>query len=349
MDKNRKIYVFTQAYNAEKTLARTIESVLGQTYENFVYYIADSASTDNTKNIILEYAQKNSKVVPILLEKNKDWEMYGFLQRLLKTTNDGYFCQLDADDAYEPAFFEKILKFMSENKLDIASCTSKYIDGNNLQDMSKILLEKEIIVSGEGFQRLFATYFRFFRDSWGKLFSLKLFEKIDFSKFDTNIMSGSVSYLCFEALLHADKVGIYAEQLHNYYVYSDSFERNPENHTRILTPSLYSCYYYFLQKKCGRVSKINREFLINSYCNSMNSKLDKSSLSVWDVNIIEKTVKCLMDNDFFDIVLTTQAEKTLELLNIIMDRVIHLTEQKESNGKVVAYLIEKRKILNEGR
>ena len=53
-----KVIIATQAYNAEDYLVETIESVLNQTYADFTYLLIDSASTDNTPEIMQEYIEK---------------------------------------------------------------------------------------------------------------------------------------------------------------------------------------------------------------------------------------------------------------------------------------------------
>jgi len=43
-------------YNSEKYLAQSIESLLNQTYGNFVLILSDNASTDGTADICRRYA-----------------------------------------------------------------------------------------------------------------------------------------------------------------------------------------------------------------------------------------------------------------------------------------------------
>ncbi|HIR96765.1 MAG TPA: glycosyltransferase, partial [Candidatus Merdisoma faecalis] len=49
------VTVLSVAYNSEATIARTIESVLNQTYDNIEYIIIDGASTDKTAEIARSY------------------------------------------------------------------------------------------------------------------------------------------------------------------------------------------------------------------------------------------------------------------------------------------------------
>jgi glycosyltransferase involved in cell wall biosynthesis len=49
-------------YNGEKFLAESIESLLGQSYEDFELIISDNASTDGTEDICRKYADQDSRI-----------------------------------------------------------------------------------------------------------------------------------------------------------------------------------------------------------------------------------------------------------------------------------------------
>lgn len=50
-----EVSIITVCYNSEKTIERTIKSVLNQTYQDYEYIIVDGASTDKTLDIIKRY------------------------------------------------------------------------------------------------------------------------------------------------------------------------------------------------------------------------------------------------------------------------------------------------------
>jgi glycosyltransferase involved in cell wall biosynthesis len=56
------VSVITPVYNGEDFLAACVESVLGQTYENFEYIIVNNCSKDRSLEIALSYAKKDPRV-----------------------------------------------------------------------------------------------------------------------------------------------------------------------------------------------------------------------------------------------------------------------------------------------
>ena len=64
-----KFSIITVCYNSEKTIERTIQSVLNQTFQDFEYIIVDGKSTDGTLDIVHSYEEKfagRMKVISIV-------------------------------------------------------------------------------------------------------------------------------------------------------------------------------------------------------------------------------------------------------------------------------------------
>lgn len=55
---NKKVTIIMSVYNGQKYLRESIESILGQSYEDFELIIIDDFSTDNSANIIKSYNDK---------------------------------------------------------------------------------------------------------------------------------------------------------------------------------------------------------------------------------------------------------------------------------------------------
>jgi len=62
MKKILEVSVTIPVYNSERTLKQCLNSVLNQTYSNYEIILIDNNSTDNTKQIIKEFQEKNKKI-----------------------------------------------------------------------------------------------------------------------------------------------------------------------------------------------------------------------------------------------------------------------------------------------
>jgi len=97
------VSIIIPAYNAEKYITDTINSVIAQTYKNWEIIIVNDGSTDNTEKVIRQgftderikyYYQKNAGV--------------SFARNFGMTKSEGEFIAfLDADDGWEPTNLEK--------------------------------------------------------------------------------------------------------------------------------------------------------------------------------------------------------------------------------------------------
>ncbi len=90
-------------YNAEKTIEKTIQSCLGQTYQNIEILIHDDQSTDNTLEIIK--AIWNNKI-QIIDSWSKLWP-YWWLNFLLDNAQWEYIAIQDHDDLWHPEKLHK--------------------------------------------------------------------------------------------------------------------------------------------------------------------------------------------------------------------------------------------------
>src|SRR6187551_1115363 len=56
------VSVLVPAYNAETTLAATLESVLGQTYQQWEAIVVDDGSTDATASVARSFATRDTRI-----------------------------------------------------------------------------------------------------------------------------------------------------------------------------------------------------------------------------------------------------------------------------------------------
>lgn len=95
--KEQKIVVITPVYNAENYIARCIESVLAQDYDNYEMFIIDDCSTDHTYNIASKYSSDRIKVIRRTFNRGAVYNQITTLNRF--ANSEDIVMLLDGDDA----------------------------------------------------------------------------------------------------------------------------------------------------------------------------------------------------------------------------------------------------------
>lgn len=100
MNKNNAplISILIPCYNGEKTIGKTITSVLNQTYNNLDIVIINDGSTDNTLKVVNDFAT-NDKRIRIISQENQGLSITRNV--LVNNSLGEYFYFIDADDFIE--------------------------------------------------------------------------------------------------------------------------------------------------------------------------------------------------------------------------------------------------------
>lgn len=118
-----KISIIIPAYNAAKTVEKTVRNVLASTIPVHVY-VVDDGSTDGTALILDELVRSTPTPSPYTLTVLHQQNCGAYQARLnaLKLITTPYFGFVDADDTVEPNMFERMIAACEENDLDCVQC-----------------------------------------------------------------------------------------------------------------------------------------------------------------------------------------------------------------------------------
>ena len=116
------VTILTVSYNSEKTIAKTIEAVLNQTYPNIEYFIIDGASTDNTVSVARSFQElfDNTTGRSLTIISEPDNGMYDALNKGARLSSGVLVGQTNADDWYEPDAVEIMVKHFENEHFDVA-------------------------------------------------------------------------------------------------------------------------------------------------------------------------------------------------------------------------------------
>ncbi len=145
-----KISIIIPVYNVEKYLRRCLDSLINQTLQDIEIICIDDCSTDNSLNILQEYAERDKRIRVITSEQNSGAAVAR--NRGLEIAQGEYLGFVDSDDAVDKSYYEELYKKAKEKDYDIVKCRRKNIntDGSISESPLNLNIEK--------FGRYFFTY-----------------------------------------------------------------------------------------------------------------------------------------------------------------------------------------------
>jgi glycosyltransferase involved in cell wall biosynthesis len=106
-------------YNGEKYLRATLDSLLAQTASDFELIVSDNCSTDQTRTICEEYAERDTRMRYILQRDNiggpRNWNF------VAEQARGRFFKWASSNDFYDPRFLERCLSVLRASP-DVVLC-----------------------------------------------------------------------------------------------------------------------------------------------------------------------------------------------------------------------------------
>lgn len=120
--------VVLPAYNAEKTIIQTLNSVSAQSFKKFELIIINDGSLDDTKKLVTGFLEQNKNIQAKLISR----ENRGFLVSLregIEDSTQSFIARIDADDLWEKNHLETLKsEFKKDDNLVLVGTNAKLID-----------------------------------------------------------------------------------------------------------------------------------------------------------------------------------------------------------------------------
>ena len=119
-----KISIIVPVFNLEKCLSRCLNSIINQTHSNLEIIVISDGSTDKSNEIIRDFANEDSRIIPIFKENTG---VSDTRNRGLDIATGDYIGFVDGDDFIEPDMYEVLLKNALDNDADISHCVYQMV------------------------------------------------------------------------------------------------------------------------------------------------------------------------------------------------------------------------------
>jgi glycosyltransferase involved in cell wall biosynthesis len=220
------VTVSIASYNNANYISRCLDSVIRQSYTNLEILVIDDGSSDNTEEILNQYAGKKR----IKFVKKKNEGLSSVRQLALDMAEGKYICFIDADDYLSETYIEVMLNRIVQSGSDICVCGTRFEDENGryLSTFSELFKCYDITepykpsysdMNQYGNQNIGGLHIS---DSWNKLYNLE-FLRSSQVKFDVpKGLNGSDEFFNRLLLLHRPNYITVSQELYVHIMYQNS-------------------------------------------------------------------------------------------------------------------------------
>lgn len=245
------ISVIIPAYNAGKTIKKSLESIIGGGYSNFEIIVINDGSTDDTESIVKSIAKKEPRVI---LYSQENQGVAAARNAGLRLAQGEYIAWCDSDDWVEHGWLLNLYKNLKQYNADISVCRCRIgdsiIDYN--QEVTEVWNKTEAISKFLGHKELNGSHVN-------KLFKKELFDDIVFDSTLTNYEDDSVLW---EILKKVDCVVRSYRADYHYNLTPDSLTRKPIDAKRVEAVKVFEKIY----NECSEKYKKDAASLLARMC-----------------------------------------------------------------------------------
>lgn len=246
------VIVGIPSYNEESYIAKTLDSVLAQTHQDFLVFISDNYSSDATQSICEHYAQIDSRVCYV--RQNENIGSCRNFQYLLDNSSSPYFMWLGSHDLLHKDFLKEHIKALQKISNASISCSQiKWID--HLGDYLKISeLSFVPYIKGGSWQRYLAAVASIPDNEYSVVNSL--FRRDALDGFNLKPVFGSdhivVSRLAYKGLFNYERKPLYIAR-----AFSGEREQTWMQRVNPNSPGTCSNFGLFKQAYCLDLAMLN--------------------------------------------------------------------------------------------
>ena len=208
-----KVSIIVPVYNVERYVEKCLQTLINQTLKDIEIIVVNDGSTDNSRNIINEYAGNFPNLIKCYDKENgglSDARNYG-----MQFARGDYIAFLDSDDYVELDMYEKMYNKAIEENSDMVECDfiweypdKKVIDTGIVYDNKKDMITYARVVA------------------WNKLIKRELIEKANVS-YPKGLRYEDIEFF-YKMVPYYNKVSFVKEPL-VHYIQRDSSISNVQN------------------------------------------------------------------------------------------------------------------------
>lgn len=281
---NNKVSIVLPVYNAEKYLERCLDSVCNQTLKDIEIICVNDASTDNSLEILNDYAKKYSNIKVIDCITNGGESKARNIG--LDNATGEYIAFVDNDDEIDLDFYEKLYSKAQETGADIVKGNVHIFNYNGKESFDK---QNKMIRENN-------SKFFFAWNWWAAIYKHKLIKDNNIRLLEGYPLGGDVLFLN-QTLILSNKLELIDNVFYNYYRREDSGDSKILSLEKI--KSVLNIHEKIIENSNQNLYKIDKtgilyiyEWCISSGMNLLNRRKTLESLEFCVNKIFDMYKQC---------------------------------------------------------
>ena len=201
------ISIIVPIYNTGSKLRECVNSILAQTFTNWEAILVDDGSTDNTVEIVDEYAKKDSRFIAI--HKQNQGTLLA-RKTGLENSKGEFIANIDHDDKYNPQFLEKMYRKITETNADFIYCKCQVTNENP----AFLAFDCKLTTDASENVAIMLSYQGPSFSTWNKLIKRKIYAKVRFP--DVNLIIGEDPVQILQVAYHSKSIAFVPENLYHH-------------------------------------------------------------------------------------------------------------------------------------
>jgi glycosyltransferase involved in cell wall biosynthesis len=245
-----KISIIVPVYNAEKHLRQCLDSIINQTLKEMQVIIINDGSTDNSKQVILDYVSKDDRI--LFIDSTNEGVSVARNKGMEKATGK-YVGFVDADDYLDTTMYQRLFDIAEEKDASMAICNAMIVD-DKAESKKRLELKNEyFVVSDKASLVVDFLGFKYDYANWNKIYALEIIKKYRL-KFHENLAIWEDLLFNLQFLAYVKRMVTLDESLYYYRVHNASVM----SCSKLFVSNEYNLFYGAYVAFCNRNS-LNKE------------------------------------------------------------------------------------------
>lgn len=207
-----KLSIIVPVYNTEKYIKTCLDSLVKQTFKDYEIIIVNDGSTDNSSEIIENYAKEFNQI-KVINQENRGYS--GARNSALAVAEGEYIGFVDSDDWVSPEMYEKMIQATQDGAIDIVSCAYYRVYNGNDYQLNSNQYYVEFLNSHKERGSFHGELILDDAMVWNRIYKRELLESNNI-KFPEDILFGEDTYFHRCALLATKNICYIPEPLYYY-------------------------------------------------------------------------------------------------------------------------------------